>query len=184
MYCLRYYSQVISLYKKFNHIKQKVMKKLILMLIGVTVITSLKAQSGNSEPTGTSKSVYVEVLGSGIGFSANFDSRFMGSKGFGFRVGVGYVPLTGASTLTIPFGLNYITGAKSSHFEAEATATVLTASGGKLNGKTVSALFIYPHIGYRYTKPSKSFLGRIYAGPILFNGHALPFAGISLGYTL
>lgn len=160
------------------------MKKLFLILVGIISVTSLKAQSDNSESAVTTKSVYGELLGSGLAISANFDSRFSGTKGLGYRIGLGFVPLKGTSAITIPFGLNAIFGKRSSFFEAEFTATVLTTSSGKFNGKSVSSVFLYPHIGYRYTKPAKSFFGRIYAGPMFYGSELVPYAGISLGYTL
>jgi hypothetical protein len=161
------------------------MKKLFFFLLVIIPMISLKAQSDQSSGAdATSRSVYAEILGGGIGFSGNFDSRFRGANGFGFRAGIGVLPATGATILTVPLGLNYITGSHSSHFEAEFTATVFTVTNAKFNGKTISPVFFYPHIGYRYSKPTRSFLGRIYVGPLFFAGHVLPFAGISLGYTL
>ena len=160
------------------------MKKLCLILLGVVSITSLKAQSDQPERTVTSKTVYIELLGSGLVFSANFDGRFSGNKGLGYRIGMGFVPISGRTTLTFPFGLNALLGHGPSYFEAEATATILTSSTGKFNGKEVSKVFIYPHVGYRYTKPTKSFFGRVCVGPMIFGGKVLPYAGHSLGYTL
>ncbi|HVZ95535.1 MAG TPA: hypothetical protein VG847_01570 [Chitinophagaceae bacterium] len=160
------------------------MKKLLLILTGVISITSLKAQSDNPESGVTTKSVYAELLGSGLAFSANFDSRFNGTRGLGYRMGLGVVPLKGNTALTIPFGLNAIFGKKSSFFEAEFTATVLTSSSGKFNGKNASAVFIYPHVGYRYTRPAKSFIGRVCIGPMIYGGEIIPYGGLSFGYTL
>jgi len=160
------------------------MKKVILVLGCFMVLASANAQSESGETSGTTKSVYAELLGSGLAISANYDSRFSGNKGLGYRVGLGFVPLKGATTLTIPFGVNAIFGKRYSFFEAEFTATILTTTTGKFNGKQASAVFLYPHIGYRYTKPSKSFIGRILAGPMFYGGEVIPFLGISLGYTL
>ena len=159
------------------------MKKLSLLLMGAISLLSLQAQSDQSQSV-TSRSVYVELLGSGLAVSANFDSRFNGSKGFGYRLGLGVVPLKSSTVLTIPLGVNAILGSGPSYFEAEATATILTTTTGKFNGKSVSPIFIYPHVGYRYTKPSKSFIGRICAGPMFYGGGVIPYAGLSFGYTL
>lgn len=160
------------------------MKKLFLLFFGATVVTSLHAQSSTTSGDITSKSVYVELLGSGLAFSANYDSRFSGSKKFGYRVGIGFIPLKNFTPLTFPLGVNAILGHGPSHLEVEATATILTSTSGKFNGKKPSGVFIYPHIGYRYTKPTKSFFGRIVAGPIFFGGKVIPYGGLSLGYTL
>ena len=159
------------------------MKSIFLFFLNMLVVNSMRAQADASF-AGTTKSVCAEVLGAGIGFSANFDSRFKGQNGLGFRAGLGFVPVTGITILTIPLGVNYITSKRSSHFEAEFTGTVFTSTNGKFNGDKISPVFLFPHVGYRYSKPSKSFLGRIYGGPMFFGGITLPFAGISLGYTL
>ncbi len=160
------------------------MKKLCLLFFSTITIISLRAQSGTTPGDITSKSVYVELLGSGLAFSANYDSRFSGSKGFGYRVGIGFIPLKGSTPLTFPLGVNAILGHGPSYFEVEATATILTSTKANFNGKKASGVFIYPHIGYRYTKPTKSIIGRIIAGPVFFGSKVIPYGGLSLGYTL
>src|SRR5258708_2533047 len=81
------------------------------------------------------KSVYVELGGNGIAFSANFDSRFTKNEnGFGFRVGIGIVPALDigfASTsaiLTIPVGVNYLVGKAPNYFEGGIGATYASGS--------------------------------------------------------
>ena len=160
------------------------MKKLFLILLGALSCTCLKAQSESADIPATSRSIYVELLGSGLAFSANYDSRFSGSKGFGYRVGIGFIPLKGSTPLTFPLGVNAILGNGPSYLEVEATATILTSTKANFNGKKASGIFFYPHIGYRYTKPTKSFIGRIVAGPMFFGSKVIPYAGLSLGYTL
>lgn len=160
------------------------MKKTFLVLLCLITAAMLKAQSVTPESTVTTKSVYVELLGSGLVTSLNFDSRFHGSQGLGYRIGLGYVPLSKGTTLSIPVGLNAIFGKRYSFFEAEVTGTVVTSSTGKFNGSDVSKVFVYPHAGYLYTKPRKSFIGRIYVGPMFYGSRVLPYAGLSLGYTL
>jgi len=160
------------------------MKKLFLVLSCFIYINTLKAQSEEHESSFTTKSVYVELLGSGLISSINFDSRFKGPKGLGYRIGIGYVPLSKSTTLTFPVGVNAIFGKKNSFFEAELTGTVITNSNGKFNGNDVSKVFVYPHIGYRYSQPRKSFIGRVYIGPMIYGKKVLPYPGLSLGYTL
>lgn len=160
------------------------MKKLFLFFLGAISFSCLKAQSESADIKTTSRSVYVELLGSGLAVSANYDSRFSGSKGFGYRVGIGFIPLKGSTPLTFPLGVNAILGHGPSYLEVEATATILTSTKANFNGKKASAVFFYPHIGYRYTKPTKSIFGRIVVGPMLFGSKVIPYGGLSLGYTL
>ena len=50
---------------------------------------------------------YIELLGSGVFGSANYDIRFKsGNDGLGMRMGVGYIP----DVLLIPIGLNGLIG--------------------------------------------------------------------------
>ena len=145
------------------------------------------AQNNNEETENTgpgSKAVYGEFLGSGLIFSGNFDMRFKGYKGLGFRVGFGYAGGTGASVVTFPIGLNALIGKGPHFFEIGASATLVSdAYEGFDEGS--SSWFFHPHFGYRFTKPSNSFNGRIYVGPIIADGYTFfPFGGLSVGYTL
>jgi len=158
------------------------MKKISLFLLGIALIFTAKAQENNSDRTGTSKAVYAELGGGGIGFSANFDSRFQGHTGLGFHAGIGFLPASNRSVISFPIGINTLIGKGASHFEAEVTVTPITAKA-TFNKKT-SSIFIFPHIGYRYTKPARSFNFRINAGPLIFVGKVIPWAGLSFGYTL
>lgn len=159
------------------------MKKIPLMLFGFVLLMNAKAQE-NSNPDGarTSKAVYAELGGGGIIFSANFDSRFKGSNGLGYRAGIGFLPATNRSVLTFPLGINTLIGRGPSYFEAEVTVTPITAKAS-FHQRT-SSIFIFPHIGYRYSKPESSFNFRIYGGPLIIAGDVIPWGGLSFGYTL
>jgi hypothetical protein len=164
------------------------MKKIILIILGFVLITgTAMAQNGKegSESTGPStKAVYGEFGGSGLIFSGNFDMRFKGHKGFGFRLGIGYAGGTGASLVTVPVGLNALVGKGPHYFEVGASATLLSDSYEGFDEGSTSWFFM-PHFGYRFTKPTKSFNGRIYVGPIIAEGFTFfPFGGLSVGYTL
>lgn len=139
-------------------------------------------QSQAQEALPAAKSVYGEIGGAGLAFSANFDGRFMGHKGIGYRVGAGFLPLTNRSIITIPLGINVLLGKGSSFFEAEVTGTFVSASAKFKDN--VTKWFVYPHVGYRYAKPSGGFLFRLNAGPLLLSGHVYPWAGLSFGYEL
>ena len=158
------------------------MKKLLLFLSGFIIFVTLKAQSTEAPVSLTTKAAYLELLASGVVFSVNFDSRFRGENGFGYRVGIGTA--ISPNIFIIPLGINYLTGAGPGHFEAEFTASILTSSRS-YNDKVYSTpVLLYPHIGYRHFKPGKSFLWRINAGPTFEpGGRVIPFLGFSLGYS-
>jgi hypothetical protein len=173
----------LSIKPKINNMKKIIFGFICTMLISFAASAqSDKSGAENSGPA--SKAVYGEFGGSGLLFSANFDSRFKGYKGLGFRVGVGMLAAGDGAVISFPFGINGLAGKGPHHFEYGATATLLTATyGGFDEGE--SAWFFMPHFGYRYTKPSNSFNGRIYIGPIIADGFTFfPFAGLSVGYTL
>jgi hypothetical protein len=161
------------------------MKKIFTILLGTVLIScSVNAQSDKEESGTATKAVYGEFGGSGLVFSANFDTRFKGPKGLGFRVGVGYAGGSGASVVTIPLGLNFLTGSGPHHFEMGVSGTLVTDSYSGFDEGS-SSWFFHPHFGYRYSKPSNSFNGRIYVGPIIADGFTFfPFGGLSVGYTL
>lgn len=159
------------------------MKKISLMFFSFVLIMNLKAQvNNNPDTTVTSKAVYAELGGSGIGFSANFDSRFKGHNGLGYRAGIGFLPAIDKKVLTFPLGINALIGKGPNYLEAEVTVTPITAK--VTFKKKVSSIFIFPHIGYRYTKPASSFNFRIYGGPLIIVSKVIPWAGLSFGYTL
>lgn len=160
------------------------MKSIFLSFLSVTCFLSSFGQSESAIPSKTSKAVYGELGGSGLAFSANFDSRFKGYKGLGFRIGIGGAGGTGGGILTVPVGLNVLAGKAGPHyFEGGATVTLVT-DAFDFGDESSSGWFALPHIGYRYSKPTSSFNGRIYVGPFITSGFVFfPFGGISAGYT-
>ncbi len=159
-------------------------------MLGIVLITgSALAQKEKeaSENTGKpSKAVYGEFGGSGLIFSGNFDMRFKGHKGLGFRAGIGFFAASDVSVVTFPLGLNTLIGNGPHYFELGVSGTLTTASVTFFEETDkASAWFFMPHFGYRFTKPSKSFNGRIYVGPVIAGGSAFfPWGGLSVGYTL
>lgn len=167
------------------------MKKIILIILGFVLIAgTAQAQNGKEGSESTvqaTKAVYGEFGGSGLIFSGNFDMRFKGHKGLGFRLGIGYAAASDISVVTVPLGLNVLVGNGPHYFELGASGTLTTASVTFFDDETEkgSAWFFMPHLGYRYSKPSKSFNGRIYVGPVIAGGSAFfPWGGLSVGYTL
>ena len=85
------------------------MKKIVLgIFCVVAAITASNAQN---------KAVYGELGGNGLVFSANYDMRFKGESGFGFRAGVGFAAVDGLTIITFPVGLNWLSGKGPHHFE-------------------------------------------------------------------
>jgi hypothetical protein len=170
------------------------MKKIFLITaIAIAIANAMFAQ-GN-------KSVFFEIGGNGLVFSANFDSRFTKSeKGFGFRIGIGFIPAINSgdadifypstpSALTIPIGINHLAGNAPHYFESGLGITYVHVSGkvssdfwGYSEDVTGSAIGFVPSIGYRYAKIGKAFQGRIFISPIISSGGASFWGGLSVGY--
>ena len=84
-------------------------KKLILLLILVLISFNLFSQEKFNR-----QAAYVELLGSGVIGSVNYDFHFKpGNDGFGIRGGFGYVP----DGLVFPIGLNGLIGKNRIAFE-------------------------------------------------------------------
>ncbi len=154
------------------------MKKITLGIVFLLAATVLVKAQGN-------KAVYGELAGNGIVFSANYDMRFTKNEyGLGFRVGVGFAGGVGASVVTFPLGINYLTGKGPHHMEIGLGVTPLTATVSVFDGSnsTGGTTLIMPTVGYRYGKLGKGFVGRIYVGPVIYQGGAFfPWGGISAG---
>lgn len=147
------------------------------------------------------KSVFFELGGNGLGFSANFDSRFSkAEKGFGFRAGIGFIPALNQgdadilfpstpALLTIPFAINHLAGNAPNYFESALGLTYVHVSGtvssdfwGYSEDVTGSAVAFVPSIGYRFARSGKGFQGRIFISPIIGSGGAAFWGGLSAGY--
>ncbi len=100
------------------------MKKLFLLSL---LAFSLTASAQTSEKP--AKSISVEFLGPHQGYGINYDSRFKGNTGAGYRVGLSYAyifPGQDQEThgVSIPLELNYLFGSKLLKFELGGGSTV------------------------------------------------------------
>ena len=162
------------------------MKKLIAIAILSSTLSTAMAQAN--------KSVFFEIGGNGLGFSANFDSRFTKSeKGFGFRAGVGIIPPINAilvetpSMLTVPLVINHLAGNGPNYFESGIGITYVHISGDidfwGVSEETKKSVFAFvPSIAYRHARTGKAAQWRAVLSPILVNGTVAFWAGISIGY--
>lgn len=63
------------------------------------------------------QNIFVEFLGQGLLVTANYDTRFTNKRnGIGGRIGIGYINDSVNGITTIPVGINYLLGKKSSFF--------------------------------------------------------------------
>lgn len=155
-------------------------KSLLFVATCVFFSVTASAQTGGSEKS--AQTFYVEGGGPGI-ISVNYDQRFKGQDGFGFRVGMGGWGLLNKGVFAAPIGVNYITGSQGHFAEIGAGLVYTSASVGNTyfnnEGSAVSAYF---NFGYRYQPPNKGLTYRIFLSPLLTPDKLIPFyAGASVG---
>lgn len=157
------------------------MRKILLSAIAcLSFAKAIQAQAN--------KSIFLELAGNGLAFSANFDSRLTKSeKGFGFRVGVGIIPgYMEPNATTIPIGINHLAGKSPNYFESGLGVTYGYKEDGfdyigYSNGPYRKRVFlIVPSIGYRRAKTGKSFQFRFCITPVIGDKLNL-WAGLSGG---
>ena len=168
------------------------MKPLFILFIVCCIFSNPAPAQGN-------KSIFLELGGNGLGISANYDARFTKSeKGLGFRAGIGVFPGAKAgdnnltifswpTILSIPVGLNYLSGKAPHYLESGLGATYLYGKGRFTffffgTDGTLRTIVFIPSVGYRYAKVGKSFQARIFISPYIFSGGASFFGGFSCGY--
>lgn len=153
------------------------MKKLVLGFL----LLLLLGENGFSQ---RGQSVYAELLGNGLLFSFNYDTRFTNSpKGIGGRGGLGYIGGNDEGVVLIPFQVNYLLGKNGKYFELGIGATAALGTGELFDedfGNVVGTLTF----GFRKQPEDGGFMWKIGITPIIAEGVFWPyFGGISLGYA-
>ena len=144
------------------------------------------------------KVVFAELVGSGLGFSANYDMRLKRNRndGFGFRAGAGLIPSNYSDDyITLPLGINYIVGQRKHGFETGLGITLLYNTSGRENlfielyddearPKLTSVEML--NIGYRYQATKGLMLRATNSFMYIGKGYFYPpfWPGISIGYSL
>ncbi len=159
------------------------MKNIYLLLIaGFTLFAS---PTFAQEAT---KTVFVELGGNGLIFSANYDMRF-GDKinGLGARLGLGYVGggSAGATVVTVPAMINYLLGKDGKYFEVGAGITYISAGTDFIDdGFSDSSLLGAMTFMYRSQPVNGGFMWKIGFTPILAEGIFIPYwVGLGIGYA-
>ncbi len=195
------------------------MKTLKFLTIAILLFSSLIVNAQTSEidedNPNSGRQVYAEIGGPGVIFSANFDSRFKkGSDlGLGYRVGLGfgvsdqynyyynnYTDEAGShyyvssssetsSYLTIPIGINYVFGKKSSphSFEIGGGVTFLSKKIDLYNyDDSYNPGYVIGHTSFMYRKKplNGGFTWRIGFTPIIGTaGDISPAMAVGIGYA-
>lgn len=161
------------------------MKSLLIFLSCCLCLQSKVFAQNESDGPKRAQSVYGEIGGNGILFSANYDFRFKKSdKGLGMRAGLGFFGGSGGGLVTVPVGLNYLIGKAPSYLEVGLgyTYVSITSEDNFIEG---AGSLLVPSIGYRFQPSNKGFTGRVIISPLIGLGEGggwVMFGGISAGY--
>lgn len=126
-----------------------------------------------------------QILGPGLFFSVNYDTRFKPiNNGLGLRLGLGY-----AIGATIPLSINYLIGKnnKRSFLELGAGVTIYIPSGGDLNLYQQLTVLPNTYIMYRYQALKSPNTFRIGLSQIIMAkdiGFVPYYPSLSLGHIL
>ena len=173
------------------------MKQLLFSIaVALGCIVPAAAQlDGNAYPDRFNKAVYLELGGSGLLYSLNYDMRLTRGRqdGMGFRVGIGGISARGSTNddtaqagyLAIPVTFNYLIGERRHALELGAGATLLDFNAhGNVDNDYFDADFTGPvphaNIGYRYQSLDNGFTGRLTYTPFIGDGIE-HWIGISFG---
>jgi hypothetical protein len=164
------------------------MKKIFLLLLSGCLFLAEGQAQGVEKKMGTSagaSQVYLELGGSGIVYTLNFDTRFSKiENGLGFRVGIGGAGGDGDSYVAIPAQLNYLLGENGKYLELGAGATYISARSDWFFEEESSSSFIgNAVVGFR-SQPfgKKGITWRVAFTPFISGGAFVPFGGASIGY--
>jgi hypothetical protein len=146
---------------------------------------------------GKSQALYLEGLGLGFLYSANYDTRFKRTHaGFGYRLGVGAFSVTDTAgtftAVTFPMQVNYLTGKGKFAFESGLGWTIVNIKNTYTNQNDLFDRFAvegYTHllnsaIGVRYHPINQGMVLRFTISPMLTLPKLVfvPWFGFSIGY--
>lgn len=156
---------------------------LIICFISTTVIAQRRIIEAEDLPETPARNIFGEIGGPGI-FSLNYDQRFRGQKGLGFRAGMGGIGFLTSGIFTVPVGLNYLTGSNGNYLELGAGISAITLTDGEdFFENNSSGVFGHVTFGYRYQPIKKGFTARVFVSPLITGAGVFPFyGGISAGF--
>jgi len=164
--------------------------KQFLLLFSIVILTFSNLQAQVAERT-KSQGVFVEVLGNGLIYSVNYDTRFSQRfDGLGGRAGIGYIAIDGTRITTMPFLLNYLLGKEKHFFEIGIGTTLLAASDdsgsvGPVGSRERGSAFVGTmSLGYRLEPTDGGFMFRAGITPLFDTGAFWPlWPQVSFGYA-
>ncbi|MEZ4910153.1 MAG: hypothetical protein R2774_04750 [Saprospiraceae bacterium] len=140
--------------------------------------TSSVAVSNFEGPRNT---FFVELLGNGLIFSANYDIRLVNK--FGARFGLGYIGADGSGILTIPVMGNFLLGNNGKYFEVGGGICYLSGTGEVFDFDDNSAVLGTLSFMYRSQPINGGFMWKIGLTPLFNSTGFVPYwGGLGIGY--
>jgi hypothetical protein len=163
-------------------------KALIVMLLFLTsagISAQKKTSKVSSTFDGSKNAFFVELLGNGLLFSANYDVRV--ANKFGVRAGIGYFGSTDGDggILTVPAMGNFLLGKNGRYFEVGAGITFVKISGTDDIFDTDKSSSVFGTLSFMYRRQpvDGGFMWKIGLTPILAEGVFIPYwGGVGIGY--
>jgi hypothetical protein len=172
------------------------MKK--MYALSVSCFLFAQVSSAQTIPV-SAKSIYLEAGGAGLSYSINFDSRFNGESGWGWRGGLSYISRPDdIKMFSAPLQISYLLGKKTNFLELGAGLTYFylddylyypSAPGAKgeseflLPVKTKGDVMATFTFGFRH-QPRNGLMYRLAITPVANKSGFWPmFAGLSFGYS-
>lgn len=171
------------------------MKQLFFALVAVLCCALPATAQTESFGDRHNKAVFLELGGSGLIYSLNYDMRLNRGRqdGMGFRVGIGGLGGSASSGgdnvsagfVAIPLTFNYLLGERRHALELGAGATILTGRAeGSVEGEFFegrgTAPLAHANIGYRFQSLGNGFTGRVTYTPFIGQGIG-HWVGVSFG---
>jgi hypothetical protein len=162
-----------------------------LMRLGL-VLSVLLGAVAYADERSAHNSLYLELGGSGILWSANYDRMF--GEHFSLRVGVEaleFEPVCDCKSFffVVPVTASALVGPGAHKLELGLGATTFLGSTDNTGYKPPAIIFATGIVGYRYAPKQSGFMFRASFTPVFgnfasrgFQSWAFPWAGLSVGY--
>lgn len=148
-------------------------KQIILIVFSFFLIQRGVSQENDKHNLGLT----LDIAGNSGFYSLNVEHKiFMISDSkINGRVGVGYLPANNNDFLSIPLGLNLLTGKKSHHLELGIGFSYIKGvsyykieyEDGDVYYYSDEALYFVPSIGYRFDRLVGGFIFKVYYSPLI-----------------
>ncbi len=158
------------------------MQKGIFILLTSLLFIVGGTQSVKAQEAMTKNAFFVELLGNGLIFSANYDVRLKGN--LGARAGIGYLGggKNAGGILTVPVMGNLLLGKNGKYFEVGLGATYI-AGTGEIFDDQLSSVVGTASFMYRRQPVDGGVMWKIGITPFLAKGTFIPYwFGAGIGY--